>query len=84
MFSESEFSNSELQAWLSHPCTLELQEQLKGEYDTITDMWAHGAFTHESSEGTAQSNAEALGRVKALQAVLSILEDIKEQASNDV
>lgn len=82
MFSDSEFSRSELQEWLNHQCTLELQQRLKEEYDTIVDMWANGAFTNESSDGTAQANAEALGRVKAISAFLDMMEEIKESSSD--
>ena len=70
--------------WLSNPCTKEVIAQLYEERQYILEQWAQGQFTGESSEATAQLNAEMLGRIKAIDMHLSLYQEIKEsqQESN--
>ncbi len=62
--------------WLNHPITKSLLLTLKGDYLDHHSAWESGAFTSESSEGTSQQNAKALGALEAIRLLANYIEDI--------
>lgn len=57
--------------WLNHPSTKALIQDLVDGINEAMDCWSNGDYTAETSEGTAQRNAKALGGVQTLQSILS-------------
>jgi hypothetical protein len=65
----NEFKND----WLQHPSTKDLVKVLRGLIVEAKDQWAAGVFTAESSEGTAQKNARALGAVDVCEQIVEYI-----------
>lgn len=65
----------EFDDWMQHPVTEMFRKHLKTMMDGITEDWANGIFTAESSEGTAQLNAAALGQVRLIHDILNLTEE---------
>jgi len=61
--------------WLSHDETIRMKKKLQEDLQGMLNGWMNGYFTTESIEGTAQKNAEALGKVQAIQDMLDYLEN---------
>lgn len=47
------------------------------------ESWAGGVFTEESVDGTAQRNAEALGKVQMLDSVIEMVKAARVEYDND-
>lgn len=56
--------------WRHHPTTERLLRFLRDDKANIMDRWARAGYTHATAEGTAQMNAQALGNVEAIDALL--------------
>lgn len=63
-------NKEEWNEWLQHPVTVAFREHLASLKERIKEDWAAGFFTDESSEGTAQKNAVALGQHQLLEDLL--------------
>jgi hypothetical protein len=56
---------------------------LKSLRELAKEEWANGAFTDNSVDGTAQLNAEVIGKVRLLQDLLEVsYEWVTEELSN--
>jgi len=69
-------SQEERSNWLQHPLTKSLLLTLKGDYLDYHSAWESGAFTSESSDGSSQQNAKALGSLEAIRLLANYIEDI--------
>ena len=68
----------EIESWLEwyrHPATQRMWDIMKARRSALQESWAAGAFTHESTEGTAQQNAKALGKVQQLEELMELIYD---------
>jgi len=63
------------QEWLQHPVTIRLNRFLEAQRQELLLQWSKGNFTGDSSDKTAQLNANALGQCE----VLSVLIDLEFQ-----
>jgi hypothetical protein len=63
-------SQEEIQGWKNHPVTKEYFKMMKQLREELLEQWANSNFTAETSEGTAQLNAKALGKVQLLDELL--------------
>lgn len=59
-------TDEEVLEWKSHQVTKEWFKYLKRLREDMKDAWSNGVFTGESSEATAQLNANALGKIQML------------------
>lgn len=59
-------SSEEFEGWWADPVTQAFREFLHKWETSLTDQWANGVFQGESSEGTHNANAQALGKVRVL------------------
>jgi hypothetical protein len=59
--------------WRRSEYTQQMIMDIKEEMDVLLRKWADGDFTHETSEGTAQKNAKAIGQYEALETVLNFI-----------
>lgn len=59
-------TEEEVLEWKSHQVTKEWFKYLKRLREDMKDAWSNGVFTGESSEATAQLNANALGKIQML------------------
>ena len=57
-------SKSEYALWKSHPMSEVLLKYLDLNVEHITDRWITGTFTKETVDGTAQLQAQFLGRAQ--------------------
>lgn len=55
--------------WKTHPVTKEFFKELGIAREAILEEWAAGGYTEESSEGTAQKNACALGNLQMIEQI---------------
>jgi hypothetical protein len=46
------------------------------------EAWALAKFTHQTTEGTVQLNAEGLGKIKTLDLLIELLEEMMEEGSD--
>ena len=60
--------------WLQDEYTIELRHLIEGEMARLQREWAAGVHTAETSEGTAQKNAVALGQYRTYEDVLELLQ----------
>lgn len=58
--------------WLAHPVTVALNRFLRNQRQELMERWSSGHFTAETSEGTAQLNAKALGEMEAIQQFIDL------------
>jgi hypothetical protein len=58
--------------WLTNPVTEVFRKHLGKMVEQTKGDWASGLYTAESSEGTAQKNAVALGSIRILEDILNI------------
>ena len=66
--------------WLEMPETRALIKDLETRIQDLKDQWETGNFTRETSDGTAQKNAEAIGFVSGLrEAIEFINEGVKNE-----
>lgn len=68
-------NKEEWSEWLQHPVTVAYRKGLIAMKGAIQNDWAAGVYTAESSEGTAQRNAVALGQFRLLEDLLSLDEE---------
>lgn len=68
-------NKEEWSEWLQHPVTVAYRRHMTERLREIQDEWAAGVYTSESSEGTAQRNAVALGQYRLLQDLLTTDEE---------
>lgn len=66
MMELSKVTEQEFSDWLTSPVTIEFLHYLKSARQDVMDNWARGFYTSDGAEGTAQVNAEALGKVRQL------------------
>ena len=59
-------SEEEVLEWKTHQVTKEWFKYLRGLREDMKEAWSNGVFTGESSEATAQMNAQALGKIQML------------------
>lgn len=71
--------DQEFLEWKKHPVTELLFQYLKARRTAILEAWAAGQFTAESSEGTSQQNAKALGLMEAIEGILYMEADDLDQ-----
>ena len=57
----------------------ELQKYFNEELQSIMEQWADGTFTGPEQAATIQLNAQALGTVKAIHAILAYLDQPVEE-----
>lgn len=62
--------------WLNQPAGKYHKAYLIEKLEELKDDWVNGVFTGESSEETAQRNAEAIGKAQAFAEVLLELDEI--------
>lgn len=60
----------EWKEWKQHEVTKEFFDSIKARIEEKKEDWANGNFTTESSDGTVQKNAAAVGAVAALSDLL--------------
>lgn len=68
----------EAQSWLNHPCTKAFLLTIEGDLRQIIEQWMAGVHTDSSAYGTAQKNAEALGKLQAMDQLRYRIEEIGE------
>lgn len=74
----------EINQWRHHPCTKALVWSLVYSEMEYHDQWRLGNLTAESTDGTAQLNAKALGALEAIDKMkMYILEEISNNDSSD-
>ena len=56
-----------------------LLKELKEARENFKDTWASGGFTTETSSGTAQLNAEWIGRAQMAAEIIDMIEDAKKE-----
>jgi len=64
--------------WKHHPETKRLHNYLKRISGELMEAWANGQYTTESTEGTAQLNAKAIGKYEAISEILGMEYDYDE------
>jgi hypothetical protein len=73
--------------WKEHPITLYLIKTLEADKLDIMEAWGNGQFLAESSEGTSQKNAKALGMLESVDLTLSAISELhsltEEEFEND-
>lgn len=67
---------NEIEAWYRHPITQALRFSLMGDFMGLYDSWGNGEFTKESSDGTVQANAKALGQVQAIESMIDWIDGL--------
>lgn len=75
-------TKAQIQEWQTSKVTQDFITALKSDRDNILDNWASGQYTAETSEGTAQLNASALGQVRALDDVIVAFMTFHEEAED--
>ena len=71
-------STEEAIAWYAHPCTKSLIMALEGDLAGLVVTMVSGAYIDaESSSGTAQSLAKAVGMSSAINDMLEHIEEVK-------
>ena len=76
-------SSNELKEWGLRREAKFFIQGLKAEYEAIKEDVISGAFTSESSDGTAQQVAKAIGRAEQLKDVIFTLEDFGNNGEED-
>ena len=72
-----DIDQTEIQGWLNSAPTQALLVGLAHSEAVIMERWREGGFTADTTDGTAQLSAEAIGMLKAISLVKSyILEEI--------
>lgn len=66
----------EAHSWLNHPCTKALALRLEGDLRCIIEEWMAGVHTDSSAYGTAQKNAEAIGKLQAIEQIQYIIDEM--------
>ena len=61
--------------WLLHPVTRRLLQALSERVDEFRSAWADGQFTHQTTEGTALKNAQAIGQTQGIEGVITWIKD---------
>ena len=68
----------EAQSWYEHPCTQALLASLEGDLSGIVVMWLGGGYAEqESTAGTAQKQAKAIGMAQAIEDVINHIQEIR-------
>lgn len=75
-------SETEVLEWKKHQVTKEWFKYLRGLREDMKEAWSNGVFTGESSEATAQLNANALGKIQMLADLLESDFLITEEEEN--
>lgn len=71
----------EWEEWLRNPVTRAFRNCLRAQVEQAMRAWADGCFTTDTQAGTVQLNANALGRVQAVEGVLELdLEQLNESS----
>jgi len=65
-------TEAEWKEWLVHPVTQSYRLWLEELVEEAKEAWARGSFTASDGTGTLQLNAEALGRVDAVQQLIDL------------
>lgn len=68
-------SKAEIQEWQANKITKDFVDRLQKDMEVIYLSWSSGQYTAETAEGTAQLNASALGQFRALEDVVTALEE---------
>lgn len=61
--------------WKQHEQTRDYVSRLKNAITQAQDNWSYGHYTHETSDGTAQKNAEILGFISGLREAIELIEE---------
>lgn len=64
--------------WKQHPETKRLFKFLNQISNELTDAWANGRFTTETTDGTIQLNSKAIGKYEAINEIMSLEYDYDE------
>lgn len=67
--------SNEWQEWATQAKTREFRDKLLENRQEILEAWAMGKFTHATVDGTAQRNAEHLGKAECYRAMAEMLEE---------
>lgn len=70
---------SEWAEWKLMPQTKEFFAAISSKRQVLMELWSSGQFTAESSEGTAQLNARALGMIHILEELRDADEEWTEE-----
>jgi hypothetical protein len=71
-------SPEQASGWLGQPTGEYYQYMLAEKIEEIKDNWANGLYTGESTEETAQLNAEAVGKIQGIGEAIVLLEEMTE------
>lgn len=69
--------------WLQHEQTIRLRRVIEGYMVGLQREWAAGVHTADTSEGTAQKNAVALGQYRTYEDVLELLKEDEDGTGID-
>ena len=69
--------------WREHPVTEYVIQDLEEQIKELQEAWSRGAFTEDTSDGTAQLNASSIGAVKALQETILDIREIAGEEDED-
>jgi len=64
--------------WAAQEETIILKKQLRQDKQDILNHWSVGGYTEETDSGTAQLNAQALGKVEAIDQILGWIDADEE------
>lgn len=67
-------ADSDAKAWLEHPCTAYMINELKADLSQRVRGWVSGTYTDRSFEGTAQENARRIGEAQYIEDILEMIE----------
>ena len=74
-----DITDEDYAAWLDHPVTEMFLRYCNAKRFELMNQWAQGHFTDSKHEGTAQMNAEALGKAQVYGELLALqFEQISE------
>jgi hypothetical protein len=74
----------EVRGWMGMGVGKYHQAQLIEKLEDIKDNWVNGDYTGNSTEETAQLNAEALGKAQAYADIILTLEEMKEDDEEEI
>lgn len=66
--------------WAISEDTLSFIKRLKQDKQDIMEHWAVGSYTAETDSGTCQLNAQALGRIEAIDQIIIWIQDNEDEA----
>lgn len=68
--------DEERREWKQHPVTQELLGLLRESQQETMLAWANGVFVGDTAELTLAANTAALGGIKTLNQIVSLIEDM--------